>query len=364
MSSERLAAAARRRHEELLELVALRAEELIETLREELDLVVWDCQVVIGRAQRDLRRLVEGASLGPVEQGASPAVRVIERRRQPLECLPLVWGALLRGRRVWLGVEEGASSAAVSVLREIHARLVGDGITGLTFVRAQRVLAEELDEELAGAPLLGALEAAPRLAVIGVDGDRELAAYVLARTCLRRCGEEPRTIHHALVCGPNLRLERYLQRLWVGVVIGPAADPESFSGPATAELAEAYLAALELWRSAANVRALCPGGALERAGQARTYLAPALFRVPWPLPAGVPMPGSPELPIVGPMLVLYTLKPEQLGEASAALGFPAARQLWIAPPPLGGVQSGGPRYVQGALVIDRMPPGLPEPRPV
>jgi len=358
VSRERVAAAVRARHDELLELVALRAEAIASALRRELGLVAWDCQVVIGRAQLGLRRLVEGGSSSAPRYG--PAVRIIERARQPLECLPVVWGALLRGCQVWLGVEAGASTAAIEVLRTIDERLRGDGVEALT-IAAGDVDAEAA--EVASWPLVGVEPALSRLAVVSEDGDRELAAYVLARTCLRRSGDEPRTIHHALVCGPTHRLERYLQRLWVGVVIGPAEDPESFTGPVGAGLADAYLRALERWRDQPGVRVLLQGGRLERADDDGIFLAPALFRLPWPLPEGCPLPGDPELPVVGPMLLLYTAEARAIEEVSRALGFSASRQLWIAPPPRGGVVSYGPRYVQGALIVERMPPGLPEPRP-
>lgn len=360
VSPERIAAAVRARHDELLELVALRAEAIAAALSGELGLVAWDCQVVIGRAQLGLRRLVEGGA-GPGPKHAS-GVRIIERARQPLECLPAVWGALLCGCRVWLGIERGASNAAIEVLRTIDERLRGDGIDALTI--GAGVADAEAPEEVASWPLIGVEPALSRLAVVSEDGDRELAAYVLARTCLRRSGDEPRTIHHALVCGPTHRLERYLQRLWVGVVIGPAEDPESFTGPAGAELADAYLRALHRWRDVPGARVLLQGGRLERADHDGIFLAPALFRLPWPLPEGCPLPGGPELPVVGPMLLLYTVDASAVDEVSRTLGFSGSRQLWIAPPPRGGILSDGPRYVQGALIVERMPPGLPEPRPV
>lgn len=360
MSGERLAAAARACHDGVLELVALHAEAISEVLREELGLVDWDRQVVIGRAQRGLRRLMEGGAPGGriLEEGAG--LRVIERRCQPLECLPVLWGALLRGSRVWLGFEAGASSAARALLVAIVDRLRERGVDSLVVAPID----SGQPEEFASWPLIGVVPADSRLAVIGADGDRELAAYVLARTCLRRSGEEPRTIHHALVCGPTERLQRYLQRLWTGVVIGPAADPGSFSGPVRAALKDTYLAALERWVATPEVRVLCAGGLLERVPQDGIYLAPALFHLPWPLPEGTPLPGSAELPVVGPMLVLYSVGSDAaLEAASRALGFPGSRQLWVAPPPLRGGRGDGPRYVQGALIVERMPPGLPEPRP-
>jgi len=366
VSPERVAAAVRARHDELLELLALRAEAIASALRRELGLVAWDSQVVISRAQLGLRRLVGGGSSSALRYG--PAVRIIERARQPLECLPVVWGALLRGCQVWLEAEAGASTAAIDVLRTIDERLRADGIEAL-MISAGDVDAEA-PEEVERWPLVGVEPALSRLAVVSEDGDRELAAYVLARTCLRRSGDEPRTIHHALVCGPTHRLERYLQRLWVGAVIGPAEDPESFTGPVGAGLADAYLRALDRWRDQPGVRVLLQGGRLERADDDGIFLAPALFRLQWPLPEGCRLPGGPELPVVGPMLLLYTVEAVEAVEAgvieevSRVLGFSASQQLWIAPPPRGGVPSEGPRYVQGALIVERMPPGLPEPRPV
>ncbi|HFE47079.1 MAG TPA: hypothetical protein ENJ18_16605 [Nannocystis exedens] len=359
MSSEHLAAAARACHEGVLELVALHAEAIAATLGEELGLVDWDRQVVIGRAQRGLRRLMDGGG-SQGERALGPGCRVVERRCQPLECLPVLWGALLGGSRVWLGFEAGASTAVRPLLVAIADRLRERGVDSLVVAPIDG----EEPEEVASWPLIGVVPADSRLAVIGADGDRELAAYVLARTCLRRSGEEPRSIHHALVCGPTERLQRYLQRLWTGVVVGPAADPGSFCGPVGAAFRDAYLAALERWQATPEVRVLCAGGLLERVPQDGIYLAPALFQLPWPLPEGVPIRDSARLPVVGPMLVLYAVSADHtLETASQALGFPRSRQLWVAPPPLGGIRSDGPRYVQGALIVERMPPGLPEPRP-
>ncbi|MEZ4384665.1 MAG: hypothetical protein R3A79_25270 [Nannocystaceae bacterium] len=364
MSPERLAAAARARHDELLELVALRSEAIAAALRDELGMVAWDRQAVVGRAQRALRRLAEEpprAAKGPT------AARVIERARQPLDALPAVWEALLRGCRVHVELERGASTAITEVLRPLGERLGDGGARPLTVAAGDMEEEGEGDpppEGASGWPQIGVEPAAERLGVVGVDGDPELAAYVLARTCLRRAGAEPRAIHRALVCGPSNRLERYLQRLWVGVVIGPADDPDAFSGPATPALAHAYLAAIERWRTCADVEVLCRGGRLLRAGDDALYLAPALFRRRWPRPADAPASGSPALPLVGPMLAIEQVEEASQGEAIAALDVPARRQLWIAPPPLGGVAEGGPRYVEGALVVERMPPGLPEPRPV
>ncbi|MCA9662501.1 MAG: hypothetical protein KC486_29445, partial [Myxococcales bacterium] len=150
MSPERLAAAVRARHDELLELVALRSEAMAAALEGELGMVAWDRQVVIGRAQRGLRRLADEAPR--LSKAASGGVRVIERARQPLESLPAVWGALLRGSRVHVEFEPGASTAVAEVLRPLGERLGVGGARPLTVAAAARERGEEVDGDEPGVP--------------------------------------------------------------------------------------------------------------------------------------------------------------------------------------------------------------------
>ncbi|MCB9566134.1 MAG: hypothetical protein H6710_02775 [Myxococcales bacterium] len=351
---ERLAARARALRD-LLDLLALRADAIGEVLAAEQGLVAWDRAAILGHAQRQLRRLLEA----PEPVGGEAVGVVLERRRQPLECLAPAWGALLRGARVHVGGEAGATRVGVELLGELAERPRIDGAPALTWSAP----GDPLPDEVAGWPRIGVREAAPRVALISAEADRELAAYVLARTCLRRAGDDPQAVHQAMVAGPCARLERHLLRLWVGAVIGPAEDPESFAGPASPELADAYLDALDRWGRVAAARRLCVGGPLERAGDPRRYLAPALVRLPWPPPEGVARPGSPALPLRGPILALHVLgEGVALERAAEAIGVPPQQQLWIGPPPVGRAGEGR-RHVHGAVVVDLMPPGLPEPRP-
>lgn len=350
---ERVAAAARAGQAALLELVALRCEAIVEELGEALGMVAWDARRVIGKAQRELRAL-EGERFAAPFGG--PPVRVIERAGQPLECLAVAWRHLRQGLEVHVGGEAGAPRSGLGLLVAFVPRLEG----------ALRVSppGEAGSAEAAGWAEVGVERALPRLAVVADDGDRELAAYVLARTALRRAGADPRGVKQALVCGPMLRLERHLQRLWVGAIVGPASDPEAFAGPASPALAAVYADALARWSARAEVEVLCAGGEVERGDRGGPFLAPALLRVPWPPPPGMPTPGSEALPLCGPMLVLHPCPSEHVLGAIEAIGVPAARQLWVGAPPLGARGEDGRRFLRGALLVERVPPGLPDPRPV
>lgn len=358
MRPERLAAAARARQMAMLELTALRADALGDALARDLGLVAWDRQRVVGSLQRALWELRERRFAAPY---GGPPVQVVERRDQPLEAVSLAWTLLRQGRVVHVHGEPGASAAAIDLLGEIAPRLAGDGDPVLTVSRP----GEPLPEAVSVWPIVGVAPAAPRIAVIAADGDRELAAYVLARVCLRRSGADPRGVHQALVCGPTPRLERHLQRLWVGAVMGPPSELGAFAGPVDEALAGRFLAAIERLRLTPGAKVLAGGGRLERAGEPGRYLAPALVRMPWPPPPGAAIPGTAESPLSGPLLVIHPCGPEDLAPALATLGFPPSRQLWVGAPPLGARPQGDePTYIRGALMTERLPPGLPDPRPV
>ncbi|MEZ4449307.1 MAG: hypothetical protein R3B09_07495 [Nannocystaceae bacterium] len=355
MRPERLAAVARARQVGMLELVALRADALGDALARDLGLVAWDRQRVVGSLQRALWELRERRFPAPY---GGPPVQVIERRAQPLEAVTLAWTCLRRGRVVHVGGEAGASTAALDLLAEVAPRLAADGPPVLTVSGP----GEATPAAAASWPVVGVDPTLPRIAVVAADGDRELAAYVLARVCLRRGGADPRGVHQALVCGPTPRLERHLQRLWVGAVMGPPSELGAFAGPVDDDLSAGFLRSLEHLRQQPGVKVLCPGGRLERPDEAGNYLAPALFRAPWPLD---PAASIPTLTRGGPLLILHPCEPEALAPALAALGFPPSRQLWVGAPPLGARPPGDePRYIRGALMTERLPPGLPDPRPV
>ncbi len=337
MSDPAIAKAAAALDAELAELLALRSDALADDLRTRYQLVSWDREQVIGRAQQRTQALARRK----VAPRRGDAVIVYERPSQPLESLDVVWVWLERGRQVRLCWGPDTSEAYLDLVR---------GLAGQLPVGALTIDTAPLDEMPASA--VGVRDAGPRIALIDRDADRELASYVLARTCLRRSGFGPRSVRRALLVGPVDLLRRHLGRLWVGAQLGPADDPASFAGPVTAEQCNAYLRACEAWASHEDVEVWSEGGRLQRTDDhARVYVAPAAFGVTGQIPA---------LPLVGPMLVVASVDAEQ---AEAVLAHNAA---------LGGdaIAIGGPprddvvRHVRGALLIERLPPGLPEPRPV
>lgn len=340
-TAEQIADAARARGPELAERIRLEADALVDALGRELRLVAWDREQLVGQVQARVAALQDARP--PVRSG--PPVRVIERRRQPLEAIDVAWGWLRRGRRVWLEQEPDACTAAGELLRGMAYRLPAGAL---------EIHGEASREPPPGCVAGGVDPPAPRVAVIDADADRELAAYVLARTGLRRSGLDPRGVKQAFVVGELELLERHMRRLWVGVSVGPADDPGSFAGPVPAATRERFVAAHAQWRAHPQVRTWCPGGVLERAGDPGRYLAPALFHVRWPPPA---------LPLVGPMVVVATCDDEaQLQRAVQRARGEGSQVVQIGGRP--GRVPGPVRHVRGALLIERLPPGMPEPRPV
>jgi hypothetical protein len=340
-SPEEIAAAARARGTELAERIRLVADALVDALAQQLQLVAWDREQLVGQVQA---RVAELQDARPAVRGGPP-VRVVERRLQPLEAIDTAWGWLRRGRRVRLEQEPNACTGAADLLREMAYRLppgaleIHDGTT----------------RELPAGHVAGGVDPpASRVAVIDVDADRELAAYVLARTGLRRSGLDPRGVKRAFAVGELELLERHMRRLWVGVRVGPADDPESFAGPVPAALGERFAVVHAQWRAHPQVRTWCAGGVLERTGDPASYLAPALFHTPWP---------PPELPLVGPMVVVVACPAEaHLQEAARRMQADGGQVVQIGGRP--GRIPGPVRHVRGALLVERLPPGLPEPRPV
>lgn len=340
-TAEQIAEAARARGAELAERIRLEADALVDALGRELQLVAWDREQLVGQVQARVAALQD--TRPPLRGG--PPVRVIERRLQPLESIDVAWSWLRRGRRVWLEQEADACSGAAMLLRGMAYRLP-PGALGIQ--------GEPSHEPPAGHVPGGVDPPSPRVAVIDADADRELAAYVLARTGLRRSGLDPRGVKQAFAVGELELLERHMRRLWVGVSVGPAVEPDSFAGPVPAALCDRFAAAHAQWRAHPKVRTWCPGGVLERTGDAACYLAPALFHATWP---------PPELPLVGPMLVVVTCE----GEAQLQSAVRKARSEGSGVVQIGGRPgriAGPVRHVRGALLIERLPPGMPDPRPV
>jgi hypothetical protein len=349
---EAIAAAARELEPELLEAIALRADEIADDLGERLGMVAWEREEQIGSAQRCLLELREAEDLGRGEP-----VLVRELRAQPLEALDLAWRALRAGRRVHVESEAGACPGVYRILRELSDLLGGDALS----VTPPGVI----DHDHASWRSIGVSPRHERVALIQADADRELAAYVLARACLRRSGFDPRVVHRVIVIGPTQRLEQNLRRLWIGARMGPVDDEHAFAGPVDDAHAARFTAAESAWRALDHISTICPGGTLQRAdAPGQCFLAPALFRANLDhdhFPKNEPAPQ-------GPMLVIYSagtnadapVRAERLVDHFALvehgrLRFGSKpRDLELRPID---------RQIHGALLVERLPPGLPEPRP-
>lgn len=361
---ERIAAAARALGAELSLRMRLYADALADALAREHRLVAWDAEQLIGQIQSRLEQLRRRrfSDLG------GPSVRVVERAAQPLESLELTWEQLRRGRRVALEFEPGACSASIELLRGMsHAleQVLGERVLKVADVpwehppdgpevsRSALLRAVPPLDDTSTWPVVGVFPPGPRIAVIEPEADRELAAYVLARVALRRSGTDPRAVKLAFVQGLFDRLQRHLHRLWVGVQVGPAGADGSFAGPVDAQTRDGYLDACQRWSETEGVESWCPGGELERAGAHGSFLAPSLFATRWPVP---------ELPMVGPMLVVVRCSGSQARAAAEAVARVDGQIILIG----GRVDDypGDVTAIRGALLVERLPPGLPEPRPV
>jgi hypothetical protein len=351
MAPEQIAAAARSLQASLLDAIALRSDELADELGQRLGMVAWEREEQIGAAQRKLRSL-ELKSDRIVR--APTSCRVRELREQPLEALPVAWAALRTGRRVHVEAEADVCTGGLQILREL-AELLGPG--ALTVSAAGR-----LEHDAASWPSIGVEPHHERVALVQADADRELAAYVLARACLRRSGFDPRVVHRVIVAGPAERLERNLRRLWLGARMGSVDDEHAFAGPVDEARAREFFAAEQAWRAHAEVTTICPGGRLDGvAGVFGQLLAPALLRASPTVLTDMP-------PLRGPILVIHPLgnEPDAPARAEALLE-------QIARPEQGRLRFGSKprelklrpldRQLHGALLVERMPPGLPEPRP-
>jgi hypothetical protein len=164
-------------------------------------------------------------------------------------------------------------------------------------------------------------------------------------------------VHHVFVVGPIERLERTLRRLWVGARMGRVEDPTAFAGPVSPQQAEAYSEAERQWRAHAGVRVLCPGARLDRAEanlEGRVFLAPALLRCD--------VGPVPELECPGPILVLHPVVAESAEAELARFSEPGGR-LRFGTGGRGTSDHPEDRRFRGALLTERLPWGLPEPRP-
>lgn len=342
-TAAQLAAASRHAFAAFAERLALRADEISAALEHELHLVAWDREQLIGAMQARLWAMAERTR--PTTGGAAGGVgaRVIELRTQPLEAIELTWTCLLAGRRVAFGAEPRACSATASLVAALASALPPGAIVDA---------ASEPQW-----PMLGVTPAIPRIAWVDATADRELAAYSLARTSLRRSGADPRGVRFAVVVGPTDLLKRHLVRLWVGAQLGPADDPDSFAGPVDEPTRDAFVRAQAAWTADPRVEVWCAGGELEHAAAAGPLLAPAAFAVDAPIPQL-----SPELPMAGPMCCIVRAGEAEgldIIRAEAARG---AAIVQIGGRPLTGIRE--LRHLRGAVLVERLPPGLPEPRPV
>jgi len=211
------------------------------------------------------------------------------------------------------------------------------------------------NDETSGWEIVGVAPAQPRVALLEADADPELAAYVLARSCLRRSGADPRGIRRAFVVGSMPRLERHLHNIWVGARFGPAEDPGSFAGPLDEGTVERFLEWQQRLAREPDVEVLCPGGVVERSGDPGHYVAPALHRARFPGPA---------LALSGPSLVLLTCTRDDAWQAFEAARADGAERLLVGGGLLGRDHDPAIGTVRGALLTERLPPGLPDPRPV
>lgn len=360
--SARVGALARGLGPALFEELARASDWIADDLATRLGMVAWEREEQIGLAQRGLLAL-DAHRFPRARRRPGQPVRVRELRAQPLAALELAWRALRRGRQVHVETEADASPAVLRLFEGMQDRFESKLGEAVLHLSKPGVFDHPRSDWLRAGPWPG-LE---RVALVQADADLELAAYLLARACLRRTGFDPRVIHRVLTVGPAGALERNLRRLWVGVKMGGVDDEQAFAGPVDERRAAAYLDAEARWRAHPGVRTVCPGARLLRPDPG-VYLAPALFALEASAEAEASAASLAELPEMhGPMVVLIPVVGE--GAQARAEGLLDA----LAPPGHGRVRFGGKvrgaqlsideSQVHGALLVERLPPGLPEPRP-
>ncbi len=316
---------------QVLHALAAAAEDIACTLGRR-GYVAWDRERVLGAAQREFQQLARRQ----VSPGNGESVHVVERANQPLEALAVVWRALRAGNHVHLHTEPGALPTVAELVSPLVGNIPGSG---------------QLSIAAPGPipPTIGVHPAQTRVAIVDAEADRELAAYLLARVSLRRCGLDPRAVKRVFVCGEHASLLRRLQRLWLGVVIGSPDSHRSFAGPLPKDIADTFILTLSNLAQLPHARVRCPGERLHTDDQTRTYVTPALLEIPWDADTSLP----PELP--GPILIVHTFKFQvTLEGALSAEAIARERQLIV----------GDPTEPHGALMVERLPPGMPPPRPL
>jgi nucleotide-binding universal stress UspA family protein len=142
-------------------------------------------------------------------------------------------------------------------------------------------------------------------------------------------------------------------RLWVGAQLGPADDADSFAGPVDGATRDAFVTAQAAWTADPRVEVWCAGGELEHGAVTGSLLAPAAFAVDAPIP---------ELPMAGPMCCIVRAGEAEGLEIIRAQDARGAAIVQIGGRPLTGLRE--LRHLRGAVLVERLPPGLPEPRPV
>jgi len=321
----------------VFEQLALKADAIAADLCERFGMVAWDRERVVGAAQRRMYALANR----DVSSGPGRAVGVLERRSQPLEALPVVWTELRRGNHVHLHQQPGSSSAVASLLAPVAAQLAQQLPTP-PLVLATGPCSRDAD-------IVGVSPAETRVAIVDARADRELAAYLLARVSLRRSGCDPRAVKRVFAWGDRDGLIGVLRRLWLGVVMGPPEDHRSFAGPVPTDVRAAYLEANQRWQRSSDIDVICPGEQLICGSDEASFLAPTLIEVPWEQRTEVV--GA----LLGPVLAIHWFANRgALDRALASEGFAPARQLVI----------GDQTSPHGALMLERLPPGMPRPRPI
>ncbi len=345
-----LAATARRVFPTFAGRLAQRADQVCAALAEQLHLVAWDREQLVGAMQGRLFAMAAAAGSSRGSDARESGARVVELRAQPLEAIEVAWACLLAGRPVGFSAEPNACTATAALIDDMISLFPAGA---LTLIDDTVPAGDRGEGNPRTWPQIGVVPAVPRIAWVDATADRELAAYSLARTCLRRGGLDPRGVHVACVVGPTDLLRRHLHRLWVGALLGPASDPGSFAGPVDEATRIAFTAAQTQWHADPRVEVWCPGGVLEHTGAAGPFLAPAAFAVDWPIPA---------LPLAGPMCCIVRCTEEQGHESIRAASASGAAVVQIGGRPLTNLPE--LRHIRGAVLVERLPPGLPDPRPV
>ncbi len=319
----------------VLAALACRSDAIAERLGRRFGMVAWDRERVIGSAQRQFQQLRHR----DIAQ-ADGTVHVRERSKQPLESLAVVWRALRAGNHVHLHLDPDADPTVAELLAPVADQL--------TQRFSPQLLVIEPDAT-ACPTVVGVHPAHTRIAIVEADADRELASYLLARVSLRRTGLDPRAVKRVFVCGDVEALLQRLRRLWLGVTVGPADDHRSFAGPLPHDIADAFMTANTAFRQHPDIRVLCPGERLDVGDPNRAYVAPALVATPWDSRAAVLE------RLDGPVLAVHAFEhPLALDEALAHEHLADDRKLVI----------GDATSPEGALMVERLPPGMPHPRPL